>query len=149
VSGGPQAETTERRSTAIGEAAVVVGAGLAVAWLIPGQTTHGPVLGLSPAFQPTACVIAIIALGLLGLALRLARPQPLKSERTAPAWPAALILGTVVAGLLTLQYLGPVACGLVIVALGLAVLGERRLPILLGTMAASALILVITFQPWR
>ena len=51
--------------------------------------------------------------------------------------------------MLALQYLGPVACGLVIVALGLAVLGERRLPILLGTMAVSALILVITFQPWR
>ena len=149
MSSPPQAETTERRSAAIGEAAVVVGAGLAAAWLIPGQTTHGPVLGLSPAFLPTACTVAIIALGLLGLCAAPAGPQPLQPERTAPSWPAALILGWWSPGSWCSSTSAPLPAASSIVALGLAVLGRKAAAHPARHHRRLGLILVITFQPWR
>ena len=139
----------EQRAVVIAEAAIVVGLGLAAIWLIPMQTTQGPVLGLPPAFLPTACAGAITTFGLLGLALRLWKPEPLRPERAAAFWPAAAILGVVIAGVLTLQFVGPLASGLVIVALGLAVLGETRARVLIGTMAATVLVLSVVFQIWR
>ena len=83
-------------------------------------------LGLPPAFLPTVCAVAIIALAVLGLAMRLWKPEPLRPERVAPWWPAALILGVAIAGVLALQLAGPFICGLVTVALGLAAMRERR-----------------------
>lgn len=144
-----QPGATERRSVAIREAAAVVALGLAAIWVIGKQTTRGPVLGLPPAFLPTVCATAIIALGLFGLALRLWKPESLPPERTAPPWPAAMILGVVIAGVLALQLVGPFVSGVVMVALGLAVLGERRARILIGTMAAAVLAFGMIFQVWR
>jgi hypothetical protein len=141
--------TAGSRGAALRETAVVVGSGVAVAWLIPSQTTSGPVLGLAPAFLPTVCASAIIGLALLGLGLRLWKPEPLRAERLGPWWPAALVLGMTIAGVLTLQSLGPVACGLVVVALGLPAMGERRVAILAGTLATTALVLGIVYQIWR
>jgi len=144
-----QPEATERRSVAIREAAVVVALGLAAYWLIGKQTTQGPVLGLPPAFLPTVCATAIITLGLFGLALRLWKPEALQPDRTAPLWPAALMLGVVIAGVLALQLAGPFVSGLVMVGLGLAALGERRVRILIGTMAAAVFAFGMIFQVWR
>ena len=144
-----QPEATERRSVAIREAAAVVALGLAAIWLIPKQTTQGPVLGLPPAFLPTVCAAAIIMLGLFGLALRLWKPEPLRPERVAVVWPAALIGGVVIAGMLALQFAGPFISGLVMVVLGLAALGERRVRIQLGAIAFTALVLGMVFQVWR
>ena len=144
--GQPSPET---RLAIITEAAIVVGLGLAAAWIIPGQTTQGPVLGLPPVFLPTACAGAIVFLGALGLALRLWKPELLRPERLAPWWPAASMLAVLVAGVLALQFAGPFASGLIIVALGLAVLGERRVPVLIGTIAASTIILGLVFRIWR
>jgi hypothetical protein len=144
-----QLEATERRSVAIREAAVVVALGLAAIWVIGKQTTQGPVLGLPPAFLPTVCATAIVMLGLLGLALRLWKPEALQPERTAPFWPAALILGVVIAGVLALQLVGPFVSGLVMVGLGLVVLGERRARILIGTMATAVLSFGLIFLVWR
>jgi hypothetical protein len=140
--------TAGSRGAALREAAIVVGLGVAVAWLIPSQTTSGPVLGLPPAFLPTVCAMAIIGLTLLGLAIRLWMPEPLRPERLAPWWPAALVLGVVIAGVLALQVFGPFTCGLVVVALGLAAMGERRVRVLLTTLATTALILGVVFQVW-
>lgn len=137
------------RPAALRETAVVVALGAAVVWIIPQQTTSGQVLGLPPAFLPTVCATAIIGLVSLGLAMRLWRPEPLRAERLAPWWPAALVLGVAVAGVLALQLFGPVACGLVVVALGLAAMRERRAPVLLATLAVAALVLVIVFRAWR
>jgi hypothetical protein len=139
----------ERRSVAISEAAVVVALGLAAIWLIPKQTTQGPVLGLPPAFLPTVCAAAIIMLGLFGLALRLWKPEPMRPERVAVVWPAALIGGVVIAGMLALQFAGPFISGLVMVVLGLAALGERRVRIQVGTIAFTTLVLGMVFQVWR
>jgi hypothetical protein len=147
VSGQPEA--TEPRSVAIREAAAVVALGLAAIWVIGKQTTRGPVLGLPPAFLPMVCAIAIITLGLFGLALRLWKPESLQPQRTAPLWPAAMILGVVIAGVLALQLVGPFVSGVVMVALGLAVLGERRARILIGTMAFAVLTFGAVFQVWR
>jgi len=139
----------ERRSVAISEAAVVVALGLAAIWLIRKQTTQGPVLGLPPAFLPTVCAAAIIMLALFGLALRLWKPEPTRPERVAVVWPAALIGGVVIAGMLALQFAGPFISGLVMVVLGLAALGERRVRIQLGTIAFTGLVLGMVFQVWR
>jgi hypothetical protein len=149
AAGGAEPPAVERRSAAIGEAAVVVALGLAAIWLIPTQTTQGPVLGLPPAFLPTVCAIAIVAVALLGLAVRLLRPEPLPSEPGLPSWPVASMLGVVMAGALVLQLAGPFAGGVVIVALGLVLLGERRMPVLLGTLAGAALVLGAVLQVWR
>jgi hypothetical protein len=137
------------RGAALREAAIVAGLGIAAIWLVPSQTTSGPVLGLAPAFLPTLCAVAIIGLTALGLGARLWKPEPLRPERSAPWWPAALILGVAIAGVLVLQVLGPIACGLVIVALGLAATGERRVRVLLMTVATTALILAVVYQAWR
>ena len=139
----------ERRSLAISEASVIVALGLAAIWLIPKQTTQGPVLGLPPAFLPTVCAAAIVMLGLFGLALRLWKPEPMRPERVAVVWPAALIGGVVIAGMLALQFAGPFISGLVMVVLGLAALGERRVRIQLGAIAFTALVLGMVFQVWR
>ncbi len=142
-------EVAERRSLAISEAAVVVALGLTAIWLIPKQTTQGPVLGLPPAFLPTVCAAAVVTLGLLGLVLRLWKPEPIRPERTAAVWPAALIGGVVIAGMLALQFAGPFVSGLVMVVLGLAALGERQIRVLLGTIAFSTLVLGMVFQVWH
>jgi hypothetical protein len=142
-------EATEPRSVAIREAAIVVALGLAAIWVIGKQTTQGPVLGLPPAFLPTVCATAIVVLGLLGLALRLWKPEVLQPDRMAPLWPAALILGVVIAGVLALQFAGPFASGVVTVGLGLAALGEKRTRILIGTMATAVLTFGLIFQVWR
>ena len=139
----------ERRSLAISEASVIVALGLAAIWLIPKQTTQGPVLGLPPAFLPTVCAAAIVMLGLFGLALRLWKPEPMRPERVAVVWPAALIGGVVIAGMLALQFAGPFISGLVMVVLGLAALGERRVRIQVGTIAFTTLVLGMVFQVWR
>jgi hypothetical protein len=148
VSDGQRA-TVGSRGAALRETAIVVGLGAAVIWLIPSQTTSGPVLGLRPAFLPTLCAAAIVTLALLGLALRLWKPEPLPAERVAPWWPAALVLGVATAGVLALRVVGPVACGLVIVALGLAAMRERRVRVVGITLAATALVLVLVFHAWR
>ena len=137
------------RRAALREAAIVAGLGIAAIWLIPSQTASGPVLGLPPAFLPTVCAVAIVGLTLLGLAIRLWKPEPLRPERMAPWWPAALVLGVAIAGVLVLQVLGPFACGLVTVALGLAAMRERRVHVVLTTLAITALILGVVYQVWR
>ena len=149
ASGCHQVPAKERPSAALLEAAIVVALGLGAIWLIQTQTTKGPVLGLPPAFLPTVCAVAIIAVALLGLAVRLWRPEPLPAEPAVPAWPAAMLLGVVVSGGLTLQLVGPFGAGLVVVALGLLLLGERRPLTLVGTMAAAAIVLAAVLQVWR
>jgi hypothetical protein len=146
---GDKAPATESRAAAILEAAIVVALGLGAIWLIGVQTTQGAVLGLPPAFLPTVCAIAIIAVAVLGLAARLWRPEPLLPEQALPTWPAALLLGVVTAGGLVLQLVGPFASGLVTVALGLVLLGERRPLVLVGSMAAAAIVLGAVLQVWR
>jgi hypothetical protein len=142
-------EIVSSRLAGIRETAVIVGLGLAVVWLIPSQTTSGPVLGLPPAFLPTLCALAIMALAVIGLAMRLWKPEPLRSERLAPYWPAALVVCVVIAGMLVLQFLGPFFCGLAIMVLGLVALGERRIRVLLVTLAGTGLVLGGVFQVWR
>jgi hypothetical protein len=149
ASGGLQPPATERRSAALLETAIIVALGLGAIWLIQAQTTKGPVLGLPPAFLPTVCAVAIIAVALLALAVRLWRPEPLPSEPALPAWPAAILLAVVIAGGLVLQLTGPFAAGLVVVALGLVLLGERRPLALVATMAAAAIVLAAVLQVWR
>jgi hypothetical protein len=148
VSAGGRGAATSRRA-ALGETAVVVVLGLAALWVIPRQTASGPVLGLKPALLPELCAIAIVAIALIGLGLRLWKPEPVAPDTGAPVWPAALIAAVAAAGVLALQVLGPIACGLVVVALGLAVLRERRLRILVPTLVGTALTLVLVFQVWR
>ena len=148
MSDAAQAAAGSRRA-ALREAAVVAGLGLAAIWIIPRQTTSGAVLGLAPAFLPSVCAVAIVALTAIGLAMRLWRPEPLRPERTAAWWPAALVLGVAMAGVLALQLLGPLASGLVAVALGLAAMRERRVPVLLATLGVTALVLVLIFHVWR
>lgn len=137
------------RPAALRETAVVVGLALGATWLVPFQTTSGPVLGLAPAFLPKLCTIAVMLLAVIGLAARLWRPEPLRPERTAPVWPAALVLCVAIAGVLALQFLGPFAAGLIVMALGLAALGERRIRVLLITLAGSALVFGVIYQVWR
>jgi hypothetical protein len=149
ASAGEPPPPSERRSAALLEAAIVVALGLGAIWLIRTQTTQGPVLGLPPAFLPMVCAAAILAVALLGLAVRLWRPEPLPAAPALPAWPAAMLLGVVVAGGLVLQLVGPFAAGLVVVALGLILLGERRPLALVGTMAAAAVVLAAVLQVWR
>ena len=137
------------RGAALREAAVVAGLGIGAIALIPSQTTSGAVLGLPPAFLPTVCAAAIVALAGLGLAMRLWKPEPLRPERVAPWWPAALILSVAIAGVLALQLVGPVASGLVAVALGLAAMREWRVRVVGITLAATALTLAVVYQVWR
>jgi hypothetical protein len=137
------------RAAALKETAVVVGSALAAIWVIPSQTASGPVLGLKPALLPTFCAVTIIAVALIALVLRLWHPEPFSPGRSAPFWPAALIAAVVIAGVLVLQFVGPVACGLAVVALGLAALREKRTRIVLPTLAGAALVLAVTFQVWR
>jgi hypothetical protein len=137
------------RAAALREAAVILALGLAAVRLIPAQTTSGPVLGLSPAFLPTLCAAAIIALTVVGLALRLWQPEPLRPERLAAVWPAAMVACVAIAGVLVLQFAGRFLCGLAIMVLGLAVLGERRIPVVLMTLAGTCLVLGLVFQVWR
>ena len=146
---GGAPRTTERRSAAILEAAIVVALGLAAIWLIRAQTTHGPVLGLPPAFLPTVCAVAIIAVALIGLAVRLWRPERLLPEQALPAWPAAMLLAVALGGGLVLQLAGPFAGGLLIVAVGVVLLGERRPMVLIGSLAAAVLVLALALQVWR
>ena len=54
-----------------------------------------------------------------------------------------------VAGVLALQFAGPFACGLITAALGLAAMRERRVNVLLITLATTALILAAVYQVWR
>jgi hypothetical protein len=121
ASAGEPPPPSERRSAALLEAAIVVALGLGAIWLV----------------------------ALLGLAVRLWRPEPLPAAPALPAWPAAMLLGVVVAGGLVLQLVGPFAAGLVVVALGLILLGERRPLALVGTMAAAAVVLAAVLQVWR
>ncbi|MGE0848782.1 MAG: hypothetical protein AB7O44_04045 [Hyphomicrobiaceae bacterium] len=137
------------RRAALGETAAVVAFGLAALWIIPRQTTSGPVLGLRPALLPELCALAIVAIALIGLGLRLWKPESVASERLAPMWPAALLAAVAAAGILALQFAGSIACGLLIVTLGLAVLRERRMRIVIPTLAGTALALVLVFQVWR
>lgn len=137
------------RRAVLKETAVVFALGIAALWIIPRQTTSGPVLGLPPAFLPTVCGVLIVALSLLGLAMRLWRPEPLRPERSAPWWPAALVLGVSIAGVFGLQFFGPAASGLICVALGLAAMRERRVPVLLITLAVTGLALILVFHVWR
>jgi hypothetical protein len=53
------------------------------------------------------------------------------------------------AGVLVLQVLGPFACGLAVVVLGLATMRERRVGVLLTTLAVTALVLGAVYQVWR
>lgn len=137
------------RSAAFREAAVVGGLGLGAVWLISVQTKSGDVLGLSPAFLPNVCAVAIVALTAIGLSIRLWRPEPLRPERVAPWWPAALVFGVAIAGVMALQLAGPLASGLTAVALGLAAMRERRMPVLASTLAVTALVLILIFHVWR
>ncbi len=146
---GDERGVTASRLAALRETAVVAGLALAALWVIPRQTASGTVLGLQPGLLPTVCAGVIVVVALLALVLRLWRPELLRPERSAPIWPAALIAAVAIAGVLALQFLGPVACGLLVVALGLAALGERRLRIVLPTLAGTAAALAIVFQPWR
>ena len=137
------------RLAALRETFVVAGLAMGVIWLIPSQTASGPVLGLKPGLLPTVCAVAIAGIALIALVFRLLRPEPLLPERSAPIWPAAMIAAVAIAGVLALQFLGPIACGLVVVALGLAALGEKRPRIVLLTLAGTALVLALVFQVWR
>jgi hypothetical protein len=137
------------RGAALREAAVVGGLGLGAIWLISAQTKSGAVLGLSPAFLPTVCAVAIVALTAIGLGIRLWRPEPLRPERVAHWWPAALVLGVAIAGVLALQLAGPLASGLTTVTLGLAAMRERRVAVLSTTLAVTALVLILIFHVWR
>lgn len=148
MSGDGRGAAASRRA-ALREIAVVAGLAMAAVWIIPSQTASGPVLGLKPAMLPTFCALAVLAIALFALVARLWHPEPLQLARSAPFWPAALIAAVAIAGVLMLQVLGPVVCGLVVVSLGLTVLGEKRKRIVLSTLAGTALVLAITFQPWR
>ena len=146
---GDEGGAAASRVAALKETAVVAGLALAAIWVIPSQTASGPVLGLKPALLPTFCAAVIIAIALIALVLRLWHPEPFSPSRSAPVKPAALVAAVVIAGVLALQFLGPIACGLVVVALGLAALGEKRLRIVLPTLVGTALVLAVIFQVWR
>lgn len=146
---GDEGGATASRLAALKETAIIAGLALTAIWVIPSQTASGPVLGLQPAMLPTFCAMTVIAVALCALAVRLWSPEPLAPDRSAPFWPAALIAAVAIAGILVLQFVGPLASGLVVVSLGLAVLGEKRLRIVLPTLAGTALVLAITFQVWR
>jgi hypothetical protein len=146
---GDERGVTASRLAALRETAVVAGLALAALWVIPRQAASAAVLGLQPGLLPTVCAWVIAIVALVALVLRLWRPEPLLPERSAPIWPAALIAAVAIAGILALQFLGPVACGLLVVALGLVALGEKRLAIVLPTLAGTALVLAVVFQPWR
>lgn len=140
---------TGSRLAAVKEAAIVIGLGIAALWLIRAQTTSGPVLGLPPAFLPTLCAAAIIVLASLGLAARLWKPESRRMEEATPYWPAALLLCIAVAGVLALQFVSPFACGLLIIALGLFALGERRTRVWLPTLGIAAVVLGVVLRVWR
>ena len=150
---GDERGITASRLAALRETAVVAGLALAALWVIPRQTASGPafgpVLGLQPGLLPTVCAGVIAVVALVALVLRLWKPEPLQPERSAPIWPAALLSGVAIAGVLAMQFIGPVASGLLAVALGLAALGERRLRIVVPTLAGTVLVLALIFQVWR
>jgi hypothetical protein len=60
-----------------------------------------------------------------------------------------MIVCVVIAGVLALQYAGLFFCGLMTMALGLAALRERRIPVLLAALAGTGLILGAVFHVWR
>lgn len=146
---GDEGGAAASRLAALRETFVVTGLALAVIWLIPSQTASGPVLGLKPGLLPAVCAVAIAGIALIALVFRLWQPEPLLPERSTPIWPAALIAAVAVAGVLALQFLGPIICGLVVVALGLAALREKHPRIVLPTLAGTALVLAAIFQVWR
>lgn len=148
MSGDPRGAAASRLA-ALKETVIVAGLALTPIWVIPSQTASGPVLGLQPAMLPTFCAITVVAVALCALGVRLWSPKPLRPARSAPLWPAALIAAVAIAGVLVLQFIGPLASGLVVVSLGLAVLGERRKRIVLPTIAGTALVLAVVFRIWR
>ena len=132
------------------EGLVIIGLALAaIFWIIPAQTTSGAVLGLPPAFMPKVAATAIAVLAAAGLALRLARPEAPAPERRAPLGPAILVGGLTTLGVLALQFLGPIAAGLIMVVLGVPALGERRPGVLLTAFAVTAVALLLAFRPWQ
>ena len=86
---------------------------------------------------------------MLGLALRLWKPEPLRPERRRSVVARRARPGRGDRGVLALQVVGPFACGLVVVALGLAAMRERRVRVVGITLAATALTLAVVFQVWR
>lgn len=141
---------TGSRFGAILEGLVVLGLALtAILRIIPAQTTSNAVLGLPPAFMPTVAAAAVAVLAAVGLALRLVWPEPPAPERRAPLGPAILVGGLATLGVLTLQFLGPVTAGLIMVVLGVPALGERRAGVVLAAWAVTAVALLVAFRPWQ
>jgi hypothetical protein len=133
------------RVSALIEAVVLAGACLlALIWIIPAQTSEGG-FGLSPAFLPKLCVVAIALLIAADGVLRLIRraPQP----RYAEGWRAFFRLGAAVClGTFALRFGGTVpAVAISCVATALA-LGERRLPHLLLPALFCAAVFWLIFR---
>lgn len=131
------------RPSLLAEAAVLtLAAVLTVVWVIPTQTTDGG-FGLSPAFLPTVCAVAIGVLVAADGIQRILRRETVMAY-SAP-WTACIrIGGTACLGVIG-QMLGGVGiAATVTVACGMVVLGERRLvPILLASGISGGLFWLI------
>lgn len=127
------------------EALVLTGACLlALIWVIPAQTSEGG-FGLSPAFLPKLCVVAIALLIAADGVLRFVRrvPQP----RYAEGWRAFFRLGAAVClGTFALHFGGTVAAVAVSCIATALALGERRLPYLLLPALLCAAVFWLIFR---
>lgn len=128
---------------------IVLLAVVAYVWIIPAETTSSDVLGLPPTFMPNVAVVAIGVLAALGIVLRLIAPESRAAERGVQLAAPLLVTGLSVVGVVTLQYAGPIAAGLLVLLLGMPALGERRWRVMAVTLAVAAAGLVLAYQPWR
>lgn len=131
------------RPSLLAEAVVLtLAAVLTVVWVIPAQTTDGG-FGLSPAFLPTACAIAIGGLVAADGLLRLVRREAVTAY-SAP-WTACMRIGGAASLGVIGQALGGVGiAAAVTVACGMLALDERRpVPILLASAISGGLFWLI------
>lgn len=140
----------ESRLAVLVEGLVIVGlAAVAFVWIIPAETTSSDVLGLPPAFMPNVAVVAIGALAVLGIVLRLLVPEPRSAEGGFQLGAPLLAAGLALVGVVALRYLGAIAAGLLVVLLGMPALGERRWRVMATTLAVVAVGLILAYRPWR
>ena len=144
----PRREDRRQGATLVAalEAATLCGLGLlAIFWIIPSQTS-GNALGLDPAFMPTVYaatfVVLVLANGALYLSGRITDPPLTKGA----IGPVIVIMAICCAGVLTFEFVGAVACGLLVVPAIMIVLGERRWVLIAATTLVTAAGLALVFR---
>lgn len=128
------------------EAAVLCGLGLlSVFWIIPTQTS-GNALGLDPAFMPTVYAAAFVAIVLTNGVLHLTGRITASPLTAGAIGPVIAVMAICCAGIAAFEYLGAVACGVVVVPCMMIMLGERRRVLIAATTVVTAAGLALVFR---